>query len=94
MLVPRIGETWMGRKHRRKSQEFDFDPYDDYEDEFEDGLDDIGYLSKDFYSTDWDDPSGPESRFSSRRRIERRNDLKKLYSEIDDWDDFDVQNEW
>lgn len=84
----------MGRKHRRNSQEFDFGPYDDYEDEFDDDLDDIGYLSKDFYSTDWEDPSGPESRFSSRRRIERRNDLKKLYSEIDDWDDFDVQNEW
>lgn len=84
----------MGRKHRRKSQDLDFDPYDDYGDEYDIDLDNIGYLSKDFYSTDWEDPTGPESHFSSRRKIERRNDLRKLYTEIDDWDDLDVQNEW
>ena len=84
----------MGSKRRPNSQEFDSDPYDEYEDELDDDLDDLGYLSKDFYSTDWEDPSGSERRFSTRRKIERRNDLKKLYSQFDDWDDSDLSDEW
>lgn len=79
----------MGRKHRSGLQEFDSDPYDGYEDELDDDLDNLGNLSKDFYSTDWEDPSGSESRISTRRKIERRNDLKALYSQFDDWDDLD-----
>ena len=84
----------MGRKRRSDLQEFDSDPNDEYEDEFDDDLDDLGNLSKDFYSTEWEDPSGSESRFSTRRKIERRNDLKELYSQFDDWDDFDLNTEW
>ena len=84
----------MGSKRRSNSQEFDLDLYDEYEDELDDVLDDLGYLSKDFYSTDWEDPSGSERRFSTRRKIERRNDLKKLYSQFDDWDDSDLRDEW
>lgn len=84
----------MGRKHRSGVQNFDSDPYDDYEEDFDDEYDGIGDLAKDFYSTDWEDPSGSERRFSTRRKIERRNELKELYSLIDDWDDFDLSNEW
>ena len=88
----------MGSKRRLNSQQFDSDSYDEYEDEYEDelddDLDDLGYLSKDFYSTDWEDPSGSERRFSTRRKIERRNDLRKLYSQFDDWDDSDLSDEW
>ena len=84
----------MGRKRRPEIQDFDSDVYDDYEDDLDDGLDDIQELSKDFYSTDWEDPSGPERRISTRRRIERRNDLKALYSQFDDWDDLDLGSEW
>ena len=84
----------MRRKRRSDLQEFDADPYDGYEDELDDDLDNLGNLSKDFYSTDWEDPSGPESRFSTRRKIERRNDLKELYSQFDDWDDLDLSSEW
>jgi len=84
----------MRRKRRSDLQEFDSDPYDEYEDELDDDLDNLGNLSKDFYSTDWEDPSGPESRFSTRRKIERRNDLKELYSQFDDWDDLDLSSEW
>jgi len=84
----------MGRKRRSALQEFDSDPYDEYEEELDDDLDNLGNLSKDFYSTDWEDPSGSERRFSTRRKIERRNDLKELYSQFDDWDDFDFSNEW
>ena len=84
----------MRRKRRSDLQEFDADPYGGYEDELDDDLDNLGNLSKDFYSTDWEDPSGPESRFSTRRKIERRNDLKELYSQFDDWDDLDLSSEW
>ena len=84
----------MRRKRRSDLQEFDADPYDGYEDELDDDLDNLGNLSKDFYSTDWEDPSGSESRFSTRRKIERRNDLKALYSQFDDWEELDLSSEW
>lgn len=87
----------MGTKNRPKDEDFDSDPYDDYDefdDEFDDALGNMKNLSKDFYSTDWEDPSGPESRFSTRRKIERRNDLKELYSNFDDGDELDFGNEW
>lgn len=84
----------MGRKRRSDLQEFGSDAYDDYEDEFDDEYDDLTELARDFYSTDWEDPSGSEHRFSTRRKIERRNDLKELYSQFDDWEDFDISSEW
>lgn len=84
----------MGRKRRSDVQDFDSDSYDDYEEDFDDEYGGIGDLAKDFYSTDWEDPSGSERRFSTRRKIERRNELKELHSLIDDWDDFDFSNEW
>jgi len=93
----------MGTKSRPNAHEFgsdsydEYDEYDEYEDldeSFADGSNDMRKLSKDFYSTDWEDPSGPESRFSTRRKIERRNDLKKLYSEFDDDPELDFGSEW
>jgi len=91
----------MGTKNRPKTEVFDSEPYDDYDgfddiydDEFDDSIGNMKNVSKDFYSTDWEDPSGPESRFSTRRKIERRNDLKELYSNFDDGDELDFGNEW
>lgn len=89
----------MGTKRRPKTREYDSDQYDEYDDfdDYTDDLDvlaDMGKLSKDFYSADWEDPSGPESRFSTRRKIERRNDLKKLYSQFDGYDEIDLGNDW
>lgn len=84
----------MASKKRPKVRKFESDPYDEYDEGFDDDMDDIGNLSKDFYSADWEDPSGSDSRFSTRRKIERRNDLKALYSQFDEWDDIDLGNEW
>lgn len=84
----------MRGKRRQDLHDFDSDPYDEYEDEFDGGVDDLEELAKDFYSTDWEDPSGPERRFSTRRKIERRNELRELYSQFDDWDDLDFGNKW
>lgn len=84
----------MGRKNRKKLKEFETDYYDGYEDEYDDVFDDIGDLSKDFYSADWENPSESEHRISTRRKIERRNELKELYSQFDEWDDFDSNTRW
>ncbi len=87
----------MGTKNKPKEREFSLDPYDDYDDyddELGDDLGNLKNLSKDFYSTDWEDPSGPESRFSTRRKIERRNDLKALYSQFDDGVELDFDSGW
>jgi len=87
----------MGRRHRQNTKEFETESYDDYEDyrdEMDDEFNEFSDLAKDFYSTDWEDPSGTEKRFSTRRKIERRNDMKELYSQFDDWDDYDISSEW
>jgi len=90
----------MGSKRRPKTRDYesdlcdDYDDYDDYEEEFDDDIGNLKNLSKDFYSTDWEDPSYSEHRISARRRIERRNDLRNLYSQIDDGDEFEFGNEW
>jgi len=86
----------MANKHGPKSKDFDsdsFDDYDDFEDELDDDLDNIDHLSKDFYDTDWEDPNESDYRFSPRRKIERRKELKDLYSELDDGDELDFGNE-
>ena len=84
----------MASKKRPKVRKFESDPYDEYDEDFDDDMDDIGNLSKDFYSADWEDPASSDQRFSTRRKIERRNDLKALYSQFDEWDDVDLGNEW
>ena len=87
----------MASKYKPKTRDFELDPYEEYE-EYEDYLDDnIGNLkeiSKDFYSADWDDPSGNIRRISPRRKIERRQELKNLYSQLDESDDFEMDYEW
>jgi hypothetical protein len=90
----------MGSKKKPKTRDYesdlfdDFDEYDDYEDEFGDDIGNLRRLSKDFYSTDWEDPSDSEHRFSTRRKIERRNDLRNLLSQIDDGDELEFDNYW
>ena len=90
----------MGSKKKPKTRDYesdlfdDFDEYDDYEDEFGDDIGNLRRLSKDFYSTDWEDPSDSEHRFSTRRKIERRNDLRNLLSQIDDGDELEFDNNW
>ena len=90
----------MGSKRKSKKTDYDSDPYDkyddydDFEEEFGDDVGNVRKLSKDFYSTDWEDPSDSDHRFSTRRKIERRNDLRNMYSQMDDPDEIDFGNEW
>jgi hypothetical protein len=72
----------------------DFDPFDEFEDGYEDELD-VKALSKEMQGSDWDDDSfETEERFSARRKIERRNDMKKLYSQLDEWEQFGDRVDW
>ena len=84
----------MGRKSKWDLEDMDFEPFDDYESGFEDDMDDIADLAKDFYSADWEDPSGTGRHISERRKIERRNELRDLYSQFDDWDEYELENVW
>ena len=83
----------MGRKAGKTRQRLDFDPYDDFNDGYDDEID-IGDLSRDFYSTDRSDYYGTDGSFSARRKIERRRDMKKLYSQLDEWEEFGEQTDW
>ena len=84
----------MGRKSKWDLDDMDFEPFDDYESGSDDDMDDMSELAKDFYSSEWQDPAGMGHRISARRRIERRNELKDLYSQFDDWDEYELENEW
>jgi hypothetical protein len=83
----------MAKKTGKKYQELDFDPYDQIDDLY-DGQLDIKELSKDAQGSGWDDYLEPEERFSARRKIERRNDMKKLYSQLDEWEQFGDRADW
>ena len=81
----------MASKKRKYRQKFEFDPYDglDFSDDYEDDVD-IKDIARDFYSTYSECEMGEESRITARRQIERRRDMKKLYSELEDWEEFGV----
>ena len=84
----------MTRKTGKKYWELDFDPYADADDVSGDGELDVGELARDFHSTDWGDDLDNEERFSVRRKIERRNDMRKLYSQLDDFEEFGDSSDW
>ena len=84
----------MARKTGKKYRELDFDPYANADDPFGDGELDTGELAKDFYGTEWGDDFDTEERFSARRKIERRNDVRRLYSQLDEFEEFGDSPDW
>ena len=83
----------MAKKARKKFKELDFDPYDEFDDALDEELD-VKELSRDTSNGGWDDNYDTEERFSARRKIERRNDMKKLYSQLDEWEQFGDRADW
>lgn len=84
----------MGRKAVKQYRELENDLYDDYDDLYDDD-DDLKGLVKDVRSTrDWDDYFASVEKMSARRKIERRRDMKKLYSQLDDWEEFGENINW
>jgi hypothetical protein len=83
----------MSKKARKKHRELDFDPLDEFDDLYGDDFE-VNELSREIQNGGWDDYFETEERFSARRKIERRNDIKKLYSQLDEWEQFGDRAEW
>ena len=83
----------MAKKARKQNREFEFEPFDDLDDMYDDDFD-LKELSKDFFSTEWNEPSQRSSHGTARRKIERRNEMRKLYSELNDWEEIGQTDDW
>lgn len=76
----------MGKKARKNYRNLEIGDADDFDDLFEDDLD-ASEPSRSIHIADWKDDD-VDARFSARRKIERRKDTKKLYSQLDEWEEF------
>jgi hypothetical protein len=85
----------MASKKRKYRQKFEFDPYDgfDFNDDYVDDTD-IRDIARDFDSTYSDYELDKDPRITARRQIERRRDMKRLYSELDDWEEYGASDDW
>jgi hypothetical protein len=72
----------MGEKSQLQFEDDDLDNMDDFEDDldFDESSEEPVVLLK-------KDTSAEQRRLAARREIERRNELKALNSELDEWDD-------
>jgi hypothetical protein len=84
----------MKSTRKRDLQQTSFELEDDYYDDLTDDLDEFEDLAADFHSTEWENPARSKRQVSARRLIERRNEFKEFYSELDDWGDYDSSDEW
>jgi hypothetical protein len=82
----------MGKKARKKHRELEFEPMDEFDDLYDDELD-VRELTGSADS-EWGEYYDSEASFSARRKIERRNDMKKLYSQLDEWEQFGDRADW
>jgi hypothetical protein len=78
----------MGKQDQGQLEDDDLDTLDDFDDG-DDGDDDgdIGESPEDLEALAKRDESTEQRRIAARREIERRNELKALNSELDEWDD-------
>lgn len=77
----------MSKKSRQLKQKLRILDLEEQEDTFDEDFD-LDDLSRDIYSTEWGNDWESDEGFSARRKIERRRDREKLYSELDDWESF------
>jgi hypothetical protein len=84
----------MAKKSGKHHREFEFDDLDEFDD-FDEELD-LNDASRGFQGSDWEDDDGDDKRGrgSARRKIERRREMKKLYSELNDWEEFGLSDDW
>ena len=83
----------MASRKRKFREKMDFELYDDVDFMHDEDMD-IKDIARDFYSVDRDYDLEEESRITARRQIERRRDMKKLYSELDEWEEFGNYEDW
>lgn len=84
----------MGSKTRVNIGQSYSDPSDDYDDEFDDDLDseldEFDGETKDYYVAE----PKKRGRLSTRREIERRNELRELYAQFDEWEEIELDTDW
>ncbi|MDT8320706.1 MAG: hypothetical protein RQ826_09310 [Xanthomonadales bacterium] len=83
----------MAKRKHGKPKAYEIDLYEDFESPF-DADADLDELSSELAGTDPDDFFEPGERFSARRKIERRNDMRRLYSQLDEWEEFGSRYDW
>jgi hypothetical protein len=84
----------MSKKSLAKRQKVDLDFEDDFDDLYDDDFD-LEEMSRDLDSDEWDDfDYDKREKTDARRRIERRRDVKRLYSELDEWEQFGARGDW
>lgn len=83
----------MSKKGREKFRVYEIDPFSDDDDLDSDDFD-YEALTRDVHSVERDEIFEKEERFSTRRKIERRNDMKELYSQFDESDESDSRHHW
>jgi hypothetical protein len=80
----------MAKRASKKYRDLDVGSFDDADDLFDDELD-VSELLR----SEWgDDLEETEERFSARRKIERRRDMRKLYSQLDEFEEFGDRVDW
>lgn len=77
----------MGKKARKSYRNISIVDDDDFDDLFDDEFD-ADDLSRESYSTSFGGGDGKDRGLNARRRIERRRDMKQLYSQLDEWEEF------
>ncbi|MEJ2384363.1 MAG: hypothetical protein P8Y54_08175 [Xanthomonadales bacterium] len=83
----------MGKKSGKHLRDFELDALDDFDD-FDDGID-LAAVARGFPDSEWeDDLDEKRGRGTARRKIERRREMKKLYSELNDWEEFGLSDDW
>jgi hypothetical protein len=73
----------MGNKDQVQFEDDDLDTLDDFDDDdgdFEESPEELEVLAR-------KDASAEQRRLAARREIERRNELKALNAELDEWDE-------
>ena len=88
----------MARKSRKRKKvkldiNEDFNDFEDFEN-FDEEFDSDEFIH-DTQNTDWDEYYYErDSRKGGRRRSERREDMKKLYSQLEEWEEYEHRMRW
>ena len=83
----------MASNKRKSRQKMKVDILEDFDDYYDEDFD-VKDIAKDFYSTEWSHYDESEKRMTARRKIEQRRDLQKLYSQLDDFEEFGQPFSW
>jgi hypothetical protein len=90
------GVTEMSKNARKKRQKIRLEFDDNFDGLYDDDID-MGPLTQGRFGTDWEDLEYRHEKrddIDARRKIERRRDMKRLYSELDEWEEFGSSADW